>query len=116
MSSALYDAALCSVDFAQLLPGLFNRDDNQHRTPSPPRRAKDATPHRAPKTTPHDHTATATRSEDTGAGLMARKHAHTNKGKHHGKKVRSLLRDPHREAARLFPVARTLQVGVRAGS
>ncbi|KAL7341682.1 hypothetical protein BJY59DRAFT_62330 [Rhodotorula toruloides] len=73
MSSALYDAALCSVDFAQLLPGLFNRDDNQHRTPSPPRRAKDATPHRAPKTTPHDHTATATRSEDTGAGLMARK-------------------------------------------
>ncbi|BGO90911.1 hypothetical protein NBRC10512_002337 [Rhodotorula toruloides] len=87
MSSALYDAALCSVDFAQLLPGLFNRDDNQHRTPSPPRRAKDATPHRAPKTTPHDHTATATRSEDTGAGLMARKHAHTNKGKHDGKKA-----------------------------
>ncbi|BGP31389.1 hypothetical protein JCM10296v2_003153 [Rhodotorula toruloides] len=81
-SSALYDAALCSVDFAQLLPGLFNRDnDHQQHAASPPR----TTPKWAPRTTPHDH-SDSQHQPRTGTGregLMARRHAHTNKGKHH---------------------------------
>ncbi|PRQ75269.1 hypothetical protein AAT19DRAFT_14291 [Rhodotorula toruloides] len=84
-SSALYDAALCSVDFAQLLPGLFNRDNHHHRTPSPPP-PRAATPQCAPRTTPHDHT----QHRETGeGGLMARRHAHTTKVRHANKQKAS---------------------------